>query len=189
MGAERGVSRERARSSRIRIVSRDSAFAESIGSRLEQWGLSVAFESDLARVTPALVDEERVDVVLLDVRKHEDAILRWLSSMREIAPTLEVILLNAAGEVRVSIEGMRAGASNELSVPFDTETLRSTVAGALRRRKKRLRGAWVPLLERFERAMSAATFAQAGEFETAREILEDEKPVPVRPGSDERGGK
>jgi hypothetical protein len=68
---------------------------------------------------------------------------------------------------------MRAGASSELSAPFDLAALRSAVSAALRRRWTRLdRGP--SLLARFQRAMDAATFAQAGEFETAREMLEDE---------------
>jgi hypothetical protein len=66
---------------------------------------------------------------------------------------------------------MRAGASTELSAPFDLAALRSAVSAALRRRKTRLARARPSLLERFQRAMSAATFAQAGEFDTARELL------------------
>jgi DNA-binding NtrC family response regulator len=174
-------------SSRVRIVSRDAAFAESIGTRLERWGLSVAVESELERITPALVAEAQVDVVLLDVRRYEDGVLRWLSSIKQIVPALEVILLNVAGEIRVSIDGMRAGASHELSAPFDTAALRSAVSAALRRRNKRLGGAKLSLLERFERAMSAATFAQAGEFDTAREMLDEEKPK--RRASDKPGRK
>jgi hypothetical protein len=82
---------------------------------------------------------------------------------------------------------MRAGASHELSAPFDTAALRSAVSAALRRRNKRLGGAKLSLLERFERAMSAATFAQAGEFDTAREMLDEEKPK--RRASDKPGRK
>ncbi len=170
--------------STIRIVSTDTPFAESIGSRLERWGARVAVESDLERVTPALVADEEVDVVLLDVRAPGAAVLRWLSAMRAIAPSVEVILLAAAGEVRISIEGMRAGASTELSVPFDTATLRSAISAALRRRRKRLGGARLSLLQRYERAMRAATFAQAGEFDTARELLEEEPAA--RPRADAR---
>ncbi len=170
-------------------MSGDAAFAESIGSRLELWGLSVAVESDLDRITPALVHEGHVDLVLLDVRRYEDHVLRWLSSIKQLVPALEVILLNVAGEIRVSIDCMRAGASQELSAPFDTAALRSAVSAALRRRKKRLAGARPSLLERFERAMSAATFAQAGEFETARELLDDEESSTKRRKPDEPEGK
>lgn len=158
--------------SRICIVSQDPAFAESIGSRLQGWGLTVGLERDCERVTPSLVDAEEVDVVLLAVREHEERPLRWLSSIKQAIPTLEVILLNLAGEIRISIEGMRAGASHELSAPFDMAKLRGALGAALRRRKKRIGKTGPSLMKRFERAMTAATFAEAGEPETAREILE-----------------
>lgn len=164
-------------------MSPDTAFGESIASRLAGWGLSVAYESDFQGITPSLVAEEQVDVLLLDVRKPEGGILRWLASIKGAFPTIEVILLGLAGEIGVSIEGMRAGASNELSIPFDTATLRSAISDALRRRHKRLSGAKPSLLYRFQQAMTAATFAQAGEFETAREILEEDEPPPGRRGS------
>jgi DNA-binding NtrC family response regulator len=169
---------------RVRIISPDAAFAESIGQRLRGWGVSVAVESDFTRVVPSVATDEQLDLVLLDVRRCEDGLLGWLSAIKQVLPALEVILLNLPGQVAISIAAMRAGASSELSVPFDLATLRSAVSAALRRRKTRLDHARPSLLERFERAMSAATFAQAGEFDTARNILADED-EPRRRDSDE----
>lgn len=168
--------------SRIRIVSPDAAFAGSIGSRLASWGLSVSCESDFGRITAPRVEDEQVDVILLDVRRPEGGVLGWLSALKGALPALEVILLGLAGQVGVSIEGMRAGASHELSVPLDTAALRRAVSDALRRRHKQLPVARPSLLERFQRAMAAATFAQAGEFETARQMLEEDGPPPRRRG-------
>ncbi len=157
----------------VRIVSPDPPFAESIGRRIEGFGLSVAVEGDIERVTPSRVAEERVDVLLLDVRGQWDRMVRWLASMRRAAPSVEVILLNVERDVRVSMEAMRAGASSELPAPIDMAALRSALSAALARHDKRLEPRKPSLLERFERAMTAATFAQAGEFETAKDILEE----------------
>jgi DNA-binding NtrC family response regulator len=162
---------------RVRIVSPDAAFADSLGHRLYEWGLAVAIESDFRRVTAADGGEGQDDLLLLDVRRCEDGLLGWLSSLKQAAPALEVILLNAPGQVAVSIAAMQAGASSELSAPFDLAALRRAVSVALRRRRKRLDRARPSLLERFQQAMSAATFAQAGEFETAKDILADAKPA------------
>jgi DNA-binding NtrC family response regulator len=159
---------------RVRIVSPDAAFADAIGRRLHGWGLSVAVESDFRRVAPATAEGEQDDLVLVDVRRCEDGLLGWLASLTGALPALEVILLNVPGQVAVSIAAMRAGATGELSAPFDLAALRGAVSAALRRRNKGLGLARPSLLERFQRAMAAATFAQAGEFDTARELLADD---------------
>lgn len=161
--------------SRICVVSPDPAFAASISGRLEGWGHSVAREPDFRRVTPSLLDEERVDVVLLAVSSREEGPLRWLAALKQAIPALEVVLLNLAGELAISIEGMRAGASHELSAPFDVAKLRGVLSAALRRRKKQARKRRRSLSDRFSRAMTAATFAEAGEPGTARQILEDDE--------------
>ncbi len=159
--------------SRIRIVCPDLAFAETVGGRLRGPGLSVAVESDPERLTASRLDAERVDLVVVAVRRHEERVLRWLSSLRRALPALEVVLLNLGGEIRVSMEAMRAGATGELAAPFDLATLRRTVSAALRRRRKRPGRRRASLADRLERAMAAAAFAEAGEAETAREILGD----------------
>ncbi|HET8539929.1 MAG TPA: hypothetical protein VFL83_08660 [Anaeromyxobacter sp.] len=163
--------RPRGDAPRVRVVSADPAFAGSIHPWLHGWGLSVAVEGDFTRITPALAAEERLDVVLLDVRRCDDALLAWLAALKRALPAVEVLLLGLPGQVAISIAAMRAGASAELSAPFDVATLRAAVSAALRRRRKRLDARRPSLLERFQRAMSAATFAQAGEFETARDLL------------------
>lgn len=156
---------------RVRVVSPDPALAASIHPWLRDWGLSVAIEGDFTRLTPSVARNERLDVVLLDVRRCDDALLAWLAALKRALPAIEVILLALPGQVAISIAAMRAGASAELSAPFDLATLRGALDAALRRRRKRLQAPRPTLLERFQRAMSAATFAQAGEFETARELL------------------
>lgn len=160
---------------RIRIVCPDLAFAEAVGSRLQGRGVSVAVESDPERLTPSRVSTERVDLVLLAVRGHEERSLRWLSAVKRALPALEVILLNLAGEIRVSIEGMRAGASSGLEAPFDLAALRRTVSAALHRRKRKAGKKRASLAQRIERVMTAAAFAEAGEPGTARELLEAEE--------------
>lgn len=176
--------RGRAVPPRVHVVSPDVAFAGSIGQRLHEWGLAVAIESDFTRVTPSVAARERLDVVLLDFRRCEQALLGWLSALKRALPALEVILLTLPGQVATSIAAMSAGASTELSAPFDLAALRNAVSAALRRRRKRLDAARPSLLERFQRAMSAATFAQAAEFETARQILAEGE-SPRRRGSKE----
>ncbi len=177
--SERAAPRAPEGAARVQVISPDAPLSENIAQCLRGWGARVAVESDVGRLDPSAA--AAFDVVLLDLRRLDDALLAWLSALKRAEPGVEVILLSLPGQVATSIAAMRAGASSEVSAPFDVATLRAAVSAALRRRRKRLAARRPSLLERFQRAMAAATFAQAGEFETARELLAEEEP-PARRG-------
>ncbi len=178
MGALRAAraARELVGAPRVHVVSPDPVLAGTLARWLDGWGARVAVEADVGRIVPSAGADDVADVVLLDARRCEDALLAGLAALKRAAPGVEVILLTLPGQVATSIAAMRAGASRELPAPFDLGALRDAVSAALRRRRKRLGARRPSLLERFERAMTAATFAQAGDFETARELLAGEGP-------------
>ena len=150
------------------IVSSDAGFAETMQARLQEWDLTVALSGGLAHLLPL-----GAEIVLLDIRQDNNEMLNLLLSIRERMPAAEVILINRPDNIPLSIAGMQAGAADELIAPFDTSTLKNTISAALGRWKKRQ--GKKSLFQRFGDAMAAATFAQAGEFDTALSMLDSEE--------------
>jgi len=150
------------------IVSSDAGFAETMQARLQEWDLTVALSGGLAHPLPL-----GAEIVLLDIRQDNNEMLNLLLSIRERMPAAEVILINRPDNIPLSIAGMQAGAADELIAPFDTSTLKNTISAALGRWKKRQ--GKKSLFQRFGDAMAAATFAQAGEFDTALSMLDSEE--------------
>ncbi len=153
------------------IVSSDAGFAETMQARLQEWDLTVALSGGLAQPLPL-----GAEIVLLDIRQDNNEMLNFLLSIRERMPAAEVILINRPDNIPLSIAGMQAGAADELIAPFDTSTLKNTISAALGRWKKRQ--GKKSLLQRFGDAMAAATFAQAGEFDTALSMLDSDGEEP-----------
>lgn len=153
------------------IVSGDADFAETMRVRLEDWGLTVALSE-----APTPPPPSGAEIVLLDIRQASSDGLSLLLIIKEQLPTAEIILINRPDNIPLSIAGMQAGATDELIAPFDTEALKSAIFQAIRRRKKRQ--GKKSLLQRFGDAMAAATFAQAGEFDTALSLLDGEEEAP-----------
>jgi len=146
------------------IVSGDASFAETMETVLRQWGLVVVHQQDAAEQ-----DGEGIAVALIDIRLQADERLDFLASLKGRHPRIEAILINRADNIPPSIAGMRAGAADELITPFDTDTLKNKIFAALSRQRQKNKRS---LLKRFGDAMAAATFAQAGEFDTAVAMLE-----------------
>lgn len=158
------------------IVSNDAGFAKTMQTLLQGWGMTVALSEESA-------PQPGTEIVLLDIRQTGNEGPHPLLAIREKMPAAEIILINRPDNIPLSIAGMQAGAADELIAPFDTSTLKNSISAALARWKKRQ--GKKTLFQRFGDAMAAATFAQAGEFDTAIAMLDSEEEAP-RPSNREK---
>lgn len=154
----------------VLIATGDGVFAETIARTLDQWGvrhLRFGEERELE------LGRGEADVALQDIRGLADETQGRVRAIRQRYPEVEVILLNKPGNVAASIAGMKAGAADELIVPFETDALQTSVSEAWQRvRAVRKQMKKKTLLTRFSEAMMAATFAQAGDFDGALDLLD-----------------
>ena len=103
--------------------------------------LSMVLESDYAVVTAAdgraaleVFRQRSVDAVLLDLRLPDIGGLDVLRQMRAIDPRVDVILVTAVHEIPITVQGIRSGAVDYITKPFETECLLAALAQATRRR-------------------------------------------------------
>jgi DNA-binding NtrC family response regulator len=87
-------------------------------------------------------------------------VLRRLSKTN---PNIQVVILTGHGTDRDEEEAQRLKAFDYLRKPTDVDTLADRIRGAYR--------------YKMEKTMAAAAFAEAGEFDTARDIAKDAKPL------------
>ena len=80
-------------------------------------------------------EQRRFDAVVLDIRMPDMGGLEVLRRMKAIEPRVEVILLSAIEEVPTVVEGMKAGAFDYVTKPWNIDDLLSRVARAIRRRE------------------------------------------------------
>jgi two-component system response regulator (stage 0 sporulation protein F) len=80
----------------------------------------------------ALVQQNSIDLVLLDMKMSGMDGLDTLTLIKEVAPQVIVLIMTAYEELEVLKEARRRGAADCISKPFDIEELKATVAGKLR---------------------------------------------------------
>lgn len=156
----------------ILIVMQDVLFGQALRHKLSQFRVKV-FITETPSQALELLGMRKMDVVLLDIRGNNLPAVQFLKELKRVRAGVETILISSIDDVAIAIECMREGASDEITVPFDIETLKGKIKEAVKRNRLRRKKKKRPfsLFNGFENAMVAATFAQEGEFDSARSIL------------------
>jgi len=104
------------------------------------------------------MDDDLPDVVVLDLKMPGIDGMEVLRRIRKAYPNVQVIMLTGHGSDKDEKEARKLGAFEYLQKPVEIETLMKKIKKAYK--------------QKFESSMMAATFAEAGEFDIAKDILE-----------------
>ena len=80
-----------------------------------------------------LARRHTVDAAVLDIRMVGMSGVELLGKLKELDPTIEVIMLTAYETIETARQALRLGASDYLTKPFDLATMRAAVASAMER--------------------------------------------------------
>ncbi|MBW1990705.1 MAG: response regulator [Deltaproteobacteria bacterium] len=144
---------------KILLVDDEEEFVRTLGERLEMRGMGpdTAFTGEQALQKIA---EEEPDIMILDIKMPGIDGMEVLRRVRKAYPRIQVIMLTAHGTDKDEEEAKRLGAFAYLRKPVDLELLTKTIRGAAKR---------------LEALSMASAFAEAGDVETAKKIMDEAK--------------
>jgi DNA-binding response OmpR family regulator len=147
---------------RVLLVDDEIEFVNTLSNRLGMRGIKTDVVHDGDEALDYVAKQEP-DVIVLDLkmpRLHGMEVLRRLSKTN---PDIQVVVLTGHGTDRDEEEAQRLKAFDYLRKPTDIDTLSDRIRGAYR--------------FKMEKTMAAVAFAEAGEFDTAREIVHEADPL------------
>lgn len=159
--------------STVLLVAENSLFLQNLSSSLRHFKASIITAGSKHEALE-VCSNRKVDLALLDIRERSNDAMQILARLKKNQPETEVILLSDTQHIAQAMEGMQQGASDDISVPFDINLFRNKIKSALRRHRARRKRT---LLNIFGDAMVAATFAESGEHEIAKEIYKNRSAV------------
>lgn len=122
---------------KILVVDDDRRIRDSLSRALTLASYGVRTAKD-GKQGLLLFEQEKPDIVLLDVRLPDIDGIELLRQLRTTNDSVEVLIITGHGDMNLVIEAMRAGASDFLSKPLQVDSLLSAIALATTRLAKKL---------------------------------------------------
>jgi DNA-binding response OmpR family regulator len=143
---------------KVLLVDDEQKFVEALSERLQMRDLEneTVYDGEEAL---SFVDDKEPDVMVLDLKMPGIDGMEVLRRVKKKFPAIEVIILTGHGTDRDEEESKRIGVFDYLNKPVDIEVLVSRIKAAHR--------------NKIEGSMAAAAFAEAGEYETARDVMKE----------------
>jgi DNA-binding NtrC family response regulator len=117
---------------RILVVEDDENLRMIISDRLSNMGYSISQASSLKEAIGEL-ESEICQLVLLDIFLPDQSGLEGLRKIRELLPSMPVIVMTAHGTIDMAVEAMRDGAYEFVTKPLDFKHLEVLVQRAIER--------------------------------------------------------
>jgi len=145
---------------KLLLVDDEENFVNTLAERMKMRDVpsKVVYSGEAAL---EVVKTQEPDVMVLDLRMPGIDGMEVLRKVRATNPKVQIIILTGHGTDLDEDEARKLGAFHYHKKPIDIDELLGTVKKAYR--------------ERVEDAMVAATFAQAGDFDGAQDILNEDK--------------
>jgi DNA-binding response OmpR family regulator len=145
---------------KVLLVDDEEEFIKALSERLQMRDLHSDTVFDGEQALDFVKDKEEPDVMVLDLRMPGIDGIEVLRQVKKAYPKIEVIILTGHGTEKEEEEARRLGAFDYLQKPVNIDVLANRVKSAYRRK--------------MEKAMMAANSAEAGVFDTAKDVLKEE---------------
>ncbi|MHC1700903.1 MAG: response regulator [Humidesulfovibrio sp.] len=144
---------------KLLLVDDEENFINTLAERMQMrdMGSDVAHDGETAL---EMVKDEAPDVMVLDLRMPGIDGVEVLRKVKKAHPHVQVIILTGHGSEQDQELCMQLGAYEYHKKPVDIDRLVKSIKGAYR--------------QKMEDMMVAATFAQAGDFEDADQVIHEQ---------------
>ena len=144
---------------KLLLVDDEGEFVKTLAERLKMRDLRSDIVLD-GEEALSYVEDHEPDVMVLDLKMPGIDGMEVLRQVRKAYPNIQVIILTGHGTEKHEEEAKRLGAFDYLEKPVNLDVLLKKMKAAYRRK--------------MEDTMVAATFAVAGDFESANRIIEED---------------
>jgi DNA-binding NtrC family response regulator len=113
---------------KVLIVDDEYLIRYSLKKLIEREGYA-AFTAGTGHEALRLFEEQRPDIVILDIRLPDSNGLSLLKTIKESCPSVAMIMATGCPDVQSNVEAMKMGALAYLEKPVDMDSLKTLMRG------------------------------------------------------------
>jgi len=144
---------------KLLVVDDEKEFTAAVSERLSMRNLNPKVASS-GEEALSMIDNEVPDVVILDLKMPGMDGMDVLRKIKDKYPGIRVIILTGHGDKQKEEQAQNLGAFDFLHKPANIDHLTN-----------RIKEAYDEIMKEFENSMTAATFAEEGEWGMAKEEM------------------
>ncbi|MFN8177020.1 MAG: sigma-54 dependent transcriptional regulator [bacterium] len=150
----------------VLVIDDEAIVRTTLRRALEEEGFSVR-TADSAKAALRLVEDQRPDVAVVDLKLGEASGLDVLRDLKRRWPSSVAIMISAYGDVQDVVQAMKLGADDYVQKPYDLDDMVRCITQTLRTsRLREERGVASPLRGGLERILG-----QSAEIEAVRDTV------------------
>ncbi len=116
------------------LIDSGSFFEQNLGQRLRREGFQLFFAQRLNDAV-RIIDQKNIDVALLDLSGLKMEGIRIVKAIKNSGNPVEIITVNSADQLSLSIEAMKLGAFDDFLIPIEINPLLDRIKAAADRKK------------------------------------------------------
>ena len=133
----------------ILVVGNDMELCDALGKYLDRYGYNVK-EAETSQMALSVISDNKPSIVIADSQLKDKDGVKFLETVREKFPEIQVIMIIDEKDVNTGVECLRMGASDYLTKPINGGALEVALQRACHRREVRFQ------LEDYQTQLEAA---------------------------------
>jgi FixJ family two-component response regulator len=123
----------------IALVDDEKEIVETLRRQLEHFGFKCSSFFNANSALEAILSDNTLDILITDVRMPGMSGLELVKCVREVNSEIPIVILTGFGDMQLTLDALRSGATDYLSKPYDVMILKKSIDRIIKQKFRSLK--------------------------------------------------
>ena len=123
----------------IALVDDEKEIVDTLRSQLEHFGFKCSSFLDANSALESILSDNSFDILITDVKMPGMSGLELVKSVREVNSEIPIVILTGYGDMQLTLDALRSGATDYLSKPYDVKEIKKSIDRIIKQKFRSLK--------------------------------------------------